>query len=190
MWNRDSPVSVVSLHWCPDVIDHCGLVSGGLRPELLLGRRANNVIIPLDLTQLFCPSFMLAACPPFCFTTDVVGCWGGGDPLESLQSRCIHTQLHWSSGPPVSFPSWGTRVPSPGGTYVKPEFSCKRWLATTLWKRGESRNTVRTVMLLYTKFFSYRTVQCFHSCQVPARSLGQSDQKVRPLVKKLGRTHP
>jgi hypothetical protein len=48
----------------PDVIDHCGLVWCGLRPELSLCYRADNVIIPLDLTQLFCPSFTL-------------GCWGG-----------------------------------------------------------------------------------------------------------------
>jgi hypothetical protein len=26
MWNRDSPVSIASLHWYPNVIDHCGLV--------------------------------------------------------------------------------------------------------------------------------------------------------------------
>jgi hypothetical protein len=25
--------------------------------------------------------------------------------VESLQSHCIHTQFHWSSGPPVCFPS-------------------------------------------------------------------------------------
>ncbi len=35
--------------------------------------------------------------------------------MESLQSHCIHTQFHWSSGPPVCFPSLGTRVQSPGG---------------------------------------------------------------------------
>jgi hypothetical protein len=39
----------------------------------------------------------------------------GGGPMESLQSHCIHTQFHWSSGPPVCFLSWGTRVQSPGG---------------------------------------------------------------------------
>ncbi len=61
-----------------DVIDHlCGLVWGGLRPEPSLGRRADNVIIPLDLTQLFCPSFTLAAGPPSSFTTNIVSCWGG-----------------------------------------------------------------------------------------------------------------
>jgi hypothetical protein len=35
------------------------------------------VIIPLDITQLFCPGFTLAAGPPSGFTTDIVGCWGG-----------------------------------------------------------------------------------------------------------------
>jgi hypothetical protein len=48
----------------PDLIDHCGLVWGGLCPEQSLGRRADNVIIPLDLTQLFCPGFTLTAGPP------------------------------------------------------------------------------------------------------------------------------
>jgi hypothetical protein len=32
------------------------------------------VIIPLDLTQLFCPGFTLATGPPSSFTTDGVGC--------------------------------------------------------------------------------------------------------------------
>ncbi len=39
----------------------------------------------------------------------------GGSPVEALQFHCIHTQFHWSSGPPVCFPSWETRVQSPGG---------------------------------------------------------------------------
>jgi hypothetical protein len=55
----------------PDVIDHCGLVCGGLRPELSLGRRPDNVIIPLDLPQIFCPDLTLAAGPPSGFTTDI-----------------------------------------------------------------------------------------------------------------------
>ncbi len=62
--------------------------------------------------------------------------------MESLQSHCIHTQFHWSSGPPVCFPSWGTRFQSPGGTYVKPGFSCKLvslhwwpWRDWSLWRR-------------------------------------------------------
>ncbi len=61
----------------PDVIDHhCSLVWGGLHPKLSLGPHADNVIIPLDLTQLFCPGFTLAAGPPSSFTTDGVSCWG------------------------------------------------------------------------------------------------------------------
>jgi hypothetical protein len=61
----------------PDVIDHCGLVWGEPHPEPLLGPRADDVIIPLDLTQLSGPGFTLAAGLPFGFTTDGVGCWGG-----------------------------------------------------------------------------------------------------------------
>jgi hypothetical protein len=61
----------------PDVIDHHGLVWGRLRLEPSLGPRADNVIIPLDLTQLSCPGFTLAAGLPSGFTTDGVGCWGG-----------------------------------------------------------------------------------------------------------------
>ncbi len=78
MWSRDSPVSVVSLHWWPRH-DWSFLWPRlrGLRPEPSLGPRADNVKIPLDLTQLFCPGFTLAAGPPSGFTTDGVGCWGG-----------------------------------------------------------------------------------------------------------------
>ncbi len=61
----------------PDVIDHCGLVWGGLRRKPSLGNCADNVIIPLDLTQLFCLGFTLAAGPPSGFTTDIVVCRGG-----------------------------------------------------------------------------------------------------------------
>jgi hypothetical protein len=76
----------------PDVIDNfCGLVWGGLRPEPSLGPRADNVIIPLDLTQLFFPSFTLAAGPPSGFTTNGVGCWGEpcGEPAISLHSHHV-----------------------------------------------------------------------------------------------------
>ncbi len=117
MWYRDSPVCNVCYICDPDVIDHfCGLVWGGLCPEPSLGPRADNVIIALDLTQLFCPSFMLAAGPPSSFTTDGVA--AGGDPVESLQSHFILTMSHWSSGLPVCFPSQGTQVQIPWGVLV------------------------------------------------------------------------
>ncbi len=81
----------------PDVIDHCGLVWGGLRTEPSLGRRADNVRIPLDLPQLFRPGFTLAAGPPSGFTTNIVGCWGG-----ALWRACNLTAfIHSSTGPVV-----------------------------------------------------------------------------------------
>ncbi len=102
----------------PNVNDHCGLVWGGLRPKPSLGCRADNMIIPLDLKQLFCPGLiLLPASQPHSWLL-------GGTPVESLHSHCIHTQFHWSSGPLVSFPSWGTWVQPQGGTYVKPGISC------------------------------------------------------------------
>ena len=60
----------------PDVIDHWPRLKRP-SPEPSQGPRADNVIIPLDLTQLSCPGFVLAAGPPSGFTTDGVGCWGG-----------------------------------------------------------------------------------------------------------------
>ncbi len=83
----------------PIVINHCGLIWGGLRPELSLGRRANNVIIPLDLTQLFCPGFTLAAGPPSGFTANIISCWGG-----SLWSACNLTAFTHSLTGPVGQP--------------------------------------------------------------------------------------
>jgi hypothetical protein len=83
----------------PDVIGHCGLVWGRLRPEPSLGRRADNVIIPLNLTQVFCPGFTLAAGPPSSFTIDIVGCWGGepcGEPAISLHSHHV-SLVHWTT---------------------------------------------------------------------------------------------
>ncbi len=99
----------------PDVIDHfCGLVLGRLRPEPSLGPRANNVIIPLDLTQLFCPSFTFTAGPLSSFTTNsqLLG-------VESLQSHFILTMSHWSSGLPVCFQSQGTHVQIPRGYFCE-----------------------------------------------------------------------
>jgi hypothetical protein len=130
MWNRDSPVSIVSLHWWP-------LHDWSLWPRL---RRAlsDNVIIPLDLTQLFCPGFTLTAGPPSGFTTDIVSCWGGS-PGESLQSHCIHTQFHCSSGPPVCFPSRRTWLQSPGGYLCETGIlllALSRYNALMIWKLG------------------------------------------------------
>jgi hypothetical protein len=95
----------------PAVIDHCGLVWDRLRPEQSLGRRANNVIIPLDLTQLFFPGFTLPAGPPSGFTTNIVSCWGGA----LWRAWNLTAFIHSSTGPPLCFPSWGIWVQFPGG---------------------------------------------------------------------------
>jgi hypothetical protein len=106
-----------------DVIHHCGLVWGGLLPEPSLGRCANNVMILLDLTQLFCPGFTHAAGPLSGLTTDIVGCWGG-----ALWRACNLTAfIHSLSGPvghPFASHHEGPRFNPQGDTYVKPGFSC------------------------------------------------------------------
>jgi hypothetical protein len=101
----------------------------GFVPKPSLGPRADNVIIPLDLTQLSCPGFTLAAGLPSGFTTDGVGWWGG-----ALWRACNLTWFSPCLTGPVDylFASChkGLRFISPGGTYVKPGFSCLRCLAT------------------------------------------------------------
>jgi hypothetical protein len=111
------------------MIDHCGLVRDGLRPEPSLGHRADNVIIPCDLTQPFCPGFTLAAGPPSGFTTDKVGCWGGAQ-----RRACNHTAFTHSLTGPVG-QTFASRHEGPGfnpkgDTYVKPGFFCESCLAT------------------------------------------------------------
>jgi hypothetical protein len=105
------------------LVVHCGLVWGGLRPEPSLGRRAYNVIIPLDLTQLFCPGFTLAVGLPSGLTTDIVGCWGG-----ALWRACNLTALIHSSTdpvvPPVTSHHEGPGFNPQGCAYVKLGFSC------------------------------------------------------------------
>jgi hypothetical protein len=93
-WNWDSPVSVVPLHWWPR-----RNWSLWPRPEPSLGPCADNVIIPLDLTQLSCPGFTLAAGLPSGFTTDGVGCWGG-----ALWRACILTPFSPCLTGPVDYP--------------------------------------------------------------------------------------
>ncbi len=77
IWNRDSPVSFVSLLWWPrcdwSLWPHLRRVSSRTitRPSY-----TDNVIIPLNLTQLSCPGFTLAAGLPSGFTNNGVGCRG------------------------------------------------------------------------------------------------------------------
>jgi hypothetical protein len=72
------------------------------------------VIIPLDLTQLSCPDFMLAVGLPSGFTTDGVGCWGG-----ALWRACNLTSFSPCLTGPVdylfAFRHKRPRFKSPGG---------------------------------------------------------------------------
>jgi hypothetical protein len=110
MWNRDFPISVVSLHWWP----RRDWSSIGLRPQLSLGPRADNVTVPLDLTQLSCPGFTLAAGFPSGFTTTESAAGGEpcGEPAISHDSHHV-SLVQWTN----LFASRhnGHRFKSPGG---------------------------------------------------------------------------
>jgi hypothetical protein len=84
-----------------NVIDQCGLVWGWLHPESSLGRCADNVIIPLDITQIFCPGFTLATGPPSSFTIDIVNCWEGALWRACNLTTFIHS-LTGSVGQPFA----------------------------------------------------------------------------------------
>jgi hypothetical protein len=104
----------------PDVIDH---QQGFAPPQLSLGPRADNVTVPLDLTQLSCPGFTLAAGLPSDFTT--TSRLLGRSPVESLQSHMILTMSQWSSGLTYLLPATRVTGSNPlGDIYVKPGFSC------------------------------------------------------------------
>ncbi len=134
----------------PNVIDHCGLIWGGLSPKLSLDRHADNVIIPLDLTQFFFPGFTLAAGPPFSFTTDIVGCWGG-----VLSRACNLTAFTPCLTGLVDYP-FASRHEGPGfnpqgGICVKLGFSCERCLATVVSPPHSSPTAFEPKMLIFCR---------------------------------------
>ncbi len=114
MWNWDSPVSVVSLHWWP----RC---HWSLWPRLRWA--SSQTVTRLSCRQCDNPAWshtaLLSRFHPRCRSSfrlhNQHSQLLGGSPVESLQSHCIHTQFHWSSGLLVCFLSWGTWVQSPGG---------------------------------------------------------------------------
>jgi hypothetical protein len=105
MWNRDSPVSVVSLHWWPR------RDWSFLWPRL---RRASSRTITR-------PSCWQCDNPTWSHTAFLSRFHS---PVENLQSHLILTMFHWSSGLPFASCHKGPRFKSPGGYFVKPGFSC------------------------------------------------------------------
>ncbi len=114
MWNWDSPVSIISLHWWPR---HDWSLWPCLRQAL-----SWTVTKPLcwqcdNLTwshTAFLSRFHVRCRSPFRLHNQ----WSrllGGSAVESLQSHFILTMSHWSSGLPVYFPSQGTQVHIPWG---------------------------------------------------------------------------
>jgi hypothetical protein len=117
MWNRDSPVSIVSLHWWP----RC---DWSLWPRLRwvssqtvtrpLCRQCDN---PTWSHTAFLSRFH-ARCRSLFWLHNQRSRLLGGSPVESLQSHFILTMSHWSSGLPVCFPSQGTRIQNPRGVFM------------------------------------------------------------------------
>ncbi len=143
MWNRNSPVSVVSLHWwtqcdsdhwlcCPSMGASLGSVPTMCKPAASLPFSGCFTRLCVDnvwanlinlITQLFCPGFTLAAGLPSSFPNDRVGCLG-----VALWRACNLTSFSPCLTGPVDYPfasrHEGLGFKSPGGTYVKLGFSC------------------------------------------------------------------
>ncbi len=120
MWNRNSLVSVVSLQWWPrrdwSWLPCLRRASSWTvtRPSC---RQCDN---PTWSHTALLPRFH-ARCRSSFQLHNQHNQLLGVSPVESLQSHFILTMSHWCSGLPVCFPSWGTRVQSPGGYLCETE---------------------------------------------------------------------
>ncbi len=129
VWNWDSPVSVVSLHWWPR------------RDWLLwphLKRALSQIITRPSWRQCDNPTWSHTALlsrfharcrSSFWLHNHIVGCWGG-----ALRRVCNLTAFIPCLAGPVDYP-FTSRHEGPGfnpqgGTYVKPGFSCWHCLGT------------------------------------------------------------
>jgi hypothetical protein len=139
MWNRNSPVSIVSLHGWPQ---------GDWSLWPCLRRASSRTITRPSCRQCDNPTWSHTALLSWfhvrcrsSFTTDIVSCWGG-----ALWRACNLTAFIPCLTSPVDYP-FASRYEGPwfnpqGGTCVKPEFSCERCLATILHYR---RNWLATI---------------------------------------------
>ncbi len=121
IWNQDSPVSVVSLHWWPRR-------DWSLWPRL--SQASSRTITRPSCWQCDHPTwshtaflYRFAAGPPSGFTTDIVGCWGGALWRACNLTAFIHS-LIGPVGQPFASHHEGPGFNPKGGTYVKPGYSC------------------------------------------------------------------
>ncbi len=114
VWKPDSPISVVSLHWGPQ----CDWWLWS-RMRRASSRTVNRPSCRQYDNLTWSHIALLSRFHARCRSSFRLHNWHSqlprGEPCESLQSHCIHTQFLWSSGLPVCFPSWGMWVQSPGG---------------------------------------------------------------------------
>jgi hypothetical protein len=144
MWNRDSPVSVVSLHWWPrrDWSTWPRLRWASSRTITWPScRQCDN---PTWSHTALLSRFHARCRSSFRLHNRRRRLLGGGrrSPIESLQFHCIHTMSHWSSGLPVCFPSCGTWVQSPGG------YLCETRILLLVLSCYKVRDCVTNVSLL------------------------------------------
>ncbi len=117
LWNGDSPVSIVSLHWW-------SWRDWSLWPHLR--RASSRTVTRPSCRQRDNPTWshtaLLSRFHTRCRSSFQLHNWHsrllGGSPVKSLQSHCIPNMSHWFSGLPVCFLSWGTRVQSPEGVIM------------------------------------------------------------------------
>ncbi len=117
MWNRDSPVSVVPLHWRPwhhwSLWPHLRRTLSWTVTRPPYGQCDN----PTWSHTAFLSRFHAHCRSPFQLRNRRSRLLGGS-PVESLQSHFILTMSHWSSGLPICFPSQGTQVQIPSGALM------------------------------------------------------------------------
>ncbi len=105
MWNRDSPISIVSLHWWP----RCDLSLFWPHLRRALSRTVTRPSCrqcdnPTWSHTAYLSRFHARCRSPFRLHNRRSRLLGRS-PVESLQSHSILTMSHWSSGLPVCFPS-------------------------------------------------------------------------------------
>jgi hypothetical protein len=106
VWNRDSLVSIASLHWILMWLIIVGSSQTVTRPSCW---QCDN---PTRSRTAFLSLFN-ARCRSPLWLHNRQSLLLRGSPVESLQSHFILTMSHWSSGLPVCFPPQGTRVQIP-----------------------------------------------------------------------------